>query len=315
MRAADLRRWAQQRGYQVAWGPWSVVQEALGDLAERRRTGELDEALDREYLAPLKASQAPSEARPEWVILVLVPRPAHRLTFTAGGKSYQALLPPTYARYRALRAEVMEDLQASVFEGCAPLAPLQSAHKAVAARLGLVAYGRNNVTYADGLGSYFQIVGCATWEDLSEGAAKPRPPACLDVCASCKECVTACPTGAIPEDRFLLKAERCLVFYNERIEEFPSWMPPGAHRSLMGCLLCQTACPANAGKLRVEDTGLVFSEEETRSVLNPATGPEDVFLRSAAGKLATLGLTEEPAPFWRNLRALLAAKGWPRPAV
>lgn len=310
MRTADLTAWAQRRGYRAAWGPWGVVEEALVDLASRRRAGELDGALDREYLIPLEdPPRAPGES-PGWVILVLVPRPAHRVTFIAGGKPYRTLLPPTYARYRAVRAEVIEDLQAAVFDGCAPLAPLQSAHKSVAARLGLVAYGRNNVTYAEGLGSYFQIAGCSTSEDLSEGAARPRPPARLETCTSCNACVAACPTSAIQEDRFLLRAERCVVYFNERTEEFPSWVPPGAHQCLMGCLLCQTRCPVNAGKLRVEDTDVVFTEEETRSVLNPSFLGGEAFRRRAEEKLSSLGLTEEPAPLWRNLRLLFAARGW-----
>ena len=107
--------------------------------------------------------------------------------------------------------------------------------------------------------------------------------------------------------------ERCIVFYNERVGEFPPWIPSSAHRCLMGCLLCQTACPANAGLLRVEPSGVAFSEEETRSVLNPASSEQDRFRLSAERKLAALGLTETPFPFWRNARAAFSAKGWLQP--
>jgi len=82
----------------------------------------------------------------------------------------------------------------------------------------------------------------------------------------------------------------------------------------MGCLLCQTACPENAGKLRVEDSGVVFTEEETRSILDAACPGTDASLRSAAEKLSTLGLTEGARPFWRNARAAFAARGWLPPA-
>jgi len=314
MHAKELKSWAEERGYRIAWGPWRAFQEACDDLSQRRRTGELDEAFDREYLTPSAGPLAPPGAPARWVVLVLVPRPAHSVTFTAGGRSLKLLLPPTYIRYSGTRDEILKDLAAFVFEGRAAPEPLPALLKAMAVRLGLAAYGRNNVAYAEGFGSYFQLVGCSTAEDLSEGAAEPRPPMRLAACDSCDACAAACPTGAIPDDRFLLRAERCVVYYNERAAEFPSWIPPSAHRCLMGCLLCQTACPENAGKLRVEESGVVFSEEETHSVLDLASSEPDEFRLSAERKLAALGLTEKPLPFWRNARAAFSAKGWPHPS-
>lgn len=313
MHADALKSWADARGYRIAWGPWRAFQEACDDLETRRRSGELDEAFDRVYLRPSAGPSPPTEAQVRWVILVLVPRPAHGVTFTSGGRPFKLLLPPTYVRYGDTRDDVLKDLAASVFGGRPAPQPLAAPLKAVAVRLGLAAYGRNNVVYAEGFGSFFQLVGCSTAEDLSEGAAAPRLPTRLAACDSCEACAAACPTGAIPDDRFLLRAERCIVYYNERAAEFPSWIPPSAHRCLMGCLLCQTACPENAAKLRVEESGVVFSEEETRSVLNPKSSEPDAFRPSAERKLAALGLTEEPLAFWRNAGAVFSARGWPLP--
>jgi epoxyqueuosine reductase len=309
MRAETLRKWAEKRGYEVAWGPWRVVEEAIEDLAQRRRSGEVDDLLAREYLGFLERASHPPEGRPAWVVLVLVPAPLHAVTFTKDGKPLRVLIPPTYVRYRANGAEVFGDLEKDVFGG-AGLLPLTAPLKSVAARLGLTCYGRNNVTYAGGFGSGLQIVGCATNEDVSDGAAEPRPPKMLDACASCHACEGLCPTGAIVGDRFLLRAERCLVFFNERREEIPGWVPQSAHRCLIGCLACQAACPANAGKLKVTDTGLVITEEETKKILDPATPESDPHLLAAAEKIATLGLTEGTFLLWRNLRLLAAARGW-----
>lgn len=313
MHARALKSWAQERGYRIAWGPWGVFQDAWDELSGRRGAGELDETFDREYLAPSNGHLPLPEGLPRWVILVVVPRPAHSVTFTSGGRLFKLLLPPTYIRYNPTRERILDDLAPSVFGGGADLEPLPALLKAVAARLGLTAYGRNNVTYAEGLGSYFQLVGCSTSEDLSEGATAPRPPALMAACADCDACTRSCPTDAIPQDRFLLRAERCIVFHNERAPELPSWIPSSAHRCLMGCLLCQTACPVNAGRLRVEESGVILSEEETRSVLNPASPEADPSRISAERKLATLGLTEQPFPFWRNARAAFFARGWPLP--
>lgn len=313
MHADGMRSWAQGRGYRIAWGQWGAFQEAFDELARRRRTGELDEAFDKEYLTPSSGPVSEPGGPDRWVIIVLVPRPAHSVAFTSRGRSFKLLLPPTYVRYNATRDQVLQDLVVSVFHGRAVPQPLPALLKDVAARLRLVTYGRNNVTYAEGLGSYFQLVGCSTTEDLSEGAVEPRPPARLAACDSCDACAAACPTAAIPSDRFLLRAERCLVYYNERAVEFPSWIPSSAHRCLMGCLQCQTACPANAGLLKVAKSGAILSEEETRSVLNPASPGSDLWHPSAERKLASLGLTEKPFPFWRNARAAFGARGWPLP--
>ena len=80
----------------------------------------------------------------------------------------------------------------------------------------------------------------------------------------------ACPTGAIAADRFLLHAERCLVFHNERpgTVAFPEWIPPSSHGCLVGCMKCQEECPENAGLLdRTVDEG-DFSEEDTAVLLD-----------------------------------------------
>lgn len=52
-------------------------------------------------------------------------------------------------------------------------------------------------------------------------------------------CLIECPTGAIGKDRFLLHAERRLVFHNERPAgvPFPDWIDPAWHNALFGCTI------------------------------------------------------------------------------
>ena len=166
--------------------------------------------------------------------------------------------------------------------------------KALAARLGLVRYGRNNVTYAPGIGSYLQLIGCVTDAALPVPADwTPQEPQLLDLCETCGECETACPTGAIGSDRVLLHAERCLTLANEATATFPDWLPSSAHHCLIGCLLCQRACPENA-RLEVEDTGIVFTAEETAALLagSGGSGRADDGTHFAE-KLGRLGLTDD----------------------
>lgn len=296
-----LLDWAARRGYRIAWSRWELVREVYEEFGERRRRAELDSDFDREFLRFCSAAPERPEGPGPWIVLVAVPRPTHSLTFSRAPRSARLLLPPTYVRYRATGRSVLEDLSQEVFSG-APLDPLLAPLKALAARLGLVSYGRNNVTYAEGLGSYLQLVGGVTRQDLSEGAAVPREPAVLDACRTCTACIVACPTAAIPEDRFLLHAERCLVFFNERPDPFPEWIPQTAHRCAIGCMACQVVCPVNRGLLRVERDTAVFAEEETAAIL-AGEEMDHPLLRSAAEKLESLQMTEPAAVVWRNVRA------------
>ncbi len=110
MHARALKSWAQERGYRIAWGPWGVFQDAWDELSGRRGAGELDETFDREYLAPSNGHLPLPEGLPRWVILVVVPRPAHSVTFTSGGRLFKLLLPPTYIRYNPTRERILRRL-------------------------------------------------------------------------------------------------------------------------------------------------------------------------------------------------------------
>ena len=63
-------------------------------------------------------------------------------------------------------------------------------------------------------------------------------------------CVKACPTGAIREDNFLIRAERCLTYYNEEPGNLPQWIDIKWHNALIGCRICEKVCPENSTILR-----------------------------------------------------------------
>lgn len=299
-----LRGWARARGCEVAFGTAAALDDALGDLERRRKEGELEPEFDREQLAGFARPAAP----PSSIFLVAVPRPAHRVLFElAGGPAFETLLPPTYVHYRRFPESLLEELAAELPALRGRIAPLDAPLKALASRVGLVEYGRNNVTFLPGRGSYFQLAGFATDADLGlDPAWRPQPPRLLAACEGCRGCRTICPTDAIDDDRTLLHAERCVTLATERAGDLRAPLPVGRYRCLLGCLECQRACPVNKNRLRIEE-GATFAPEETAALLAGREGDPAV-RASIRARLDALGLTQE-ALIGRNLGALLARAG------
>ena len=301
----SLRQWANERGCQVAWGPPEIVGSASSDLRARREAGELDEEVFREVLVQVSSPQLPDWAVS--LVMVATPKQAFRVGFDLGDRVLEAILPPTYRHYRATFEEVRQDLQAHALPG-ARVELIRAPFKAVATRLGLVRYGRNNITYAAGIGSYLQLCGYVTDAQLPGAVQSPQLPMLLPECDGCDTCRLACPTGAIGEERILLHTERCLTFANERPVPWPPWVPATAHHCLIGCLACQRCCPANP-RLEISDSGVTFTSDETRVLLGeeaPASGQSADGIRR---RLQGLGLSGEGNVIGRNLRALLDRRG------
>jgi epoxyqueuosine reductase len=298
-----LLAWASTRGYRVAWGPLQVADLACQDVMGRLASGEIHPSFYETNLSSFRPPEAGRDVG-DRVLVVVMPRPAHSVTFHTGGRSRVAVLPPTYVRYTALFEEVARDLQLNALPAGSCIARVGAPLKSLAARLGLVLYGRNNLTYCSGFGSYLQLFGYITDAPLpiAEGW-RPSEPALLPGCESCPACRDACPTGAIGEDRVLLHGERCLTCVNENPGPWPPWVPPHLHHCLVGCLSCQAVCPEN-GRLAVMDSGITFSPEETAAILADQADGAGTVLRA---KLDRLGPLNEEAVLGRNLRALIAS--------
>jgi epoxyqueuosine reductase len=301
-----LQNWADDRGYQIAWGPAEVVERAREAIVARHEGGELDMAFYDDNIEELIASDGSPGG--ETVIAVAVPRPAHRVAFDLGTSRFDALLPPTYVRYRETFEEVRRDLAVNVLGG-ARVEHLVAPIKTVAAMLGLVRYGRNNITYAEGVGSYLQLCGYIIEAQLpASDSARTHEPRLLPECEGCTVCRSTCPTGAIEEDRVLLRAERCITLANENPGEWPAFVPPRSHHCLLGCLRCQRSCPANP-KLEIAATGVRFSTEETARLLDGDAPSDDHTERGIRSKLVQLDQVNARPVLGRNLKALLDARG------
>ncbi|MBZ5589719.1 MAG: hypothetical protein LAO05_14270 [Acidobacteriia bacterium] len=301
-----LKRWATERGYLVAWGPLELVTSVQEEVARLGTSGVLERDFYASELGSLADSRASRTRGLATALMVVKPRPAHTASFDLGGRRIDAVLPPTYVRYRPLFEDVAADLQAGPLRG-ARIERLMAPLKSLAVRLGLVRYGRNNVTYAPGMGSYIQLLGFLTDASLPlPDGWRPQEPTLLPECEGCGVCRAACPTGAIAQDRVLLHAERCLTNVNENPGPWPAFVPTRIHHCLLGCLRCQRACPVNP-KLPLESTGVEFSREETEALLADTGEHIAPVWDGVREKLERLGQQYSEAVFGRNLRALVEA--------
>ncbi len=180
-------------------------------------------------------------------------------------------------------------------------------HKLLAVRSGLGAYGRNNICYVEGMGSFLNLnpfftdIPCEEdgWRDIRQ----------MDLCQTCQACLQHCPTGAILPDRFLIDNERCLTYFNEAGNEwdFPQWIDPSSHHTLYGCMRCQAACPANRPYLENAAEPLEFLEEETAALLEMR--PFEQLTTGLKEKIDRLDAAEYLGALPRNLRAVLKKAG------
>jgi epoxyqueuosine reductase len=165
----------------------------------------------------------------------------------------------------------------------------------------LAAYGRNNITYIDGLGSSFSYAGffsdlpCAE-DDWQTGVRLAEP------CQHCQSCLKHCPTGAIRPERFLIDNQLCLSYFNEVPDPFPAWIKPEWHNSLYDCLICQEYCPMNRVYLETDPQTIRFEEAETAQIL--AGVPLADFNPKFQTTARHLGLDEWWEAIPKNLRVM-----------
>ena len=204
------------------------------------------------------------------LLITAVPQPQLETIFHWNNQRVSLLIPPGGGYYHGRKIiDQMTELLNQIFKpGGYNIAYAILPKKTLAVRSGLAEYGRNNITYIPEMGSFYHLttfysdfpIDDVNWQDLRM----------MNLCNKCSACVRKCPTGAIPTDRFLLRVERCITYHNEQPEgvPFPEWFDPSWHNCLVGCLHCQKVCPANKKIKDWTEPGPIFSEEETKLLLN-----------------------------------------------
>lgn len=270
------------------------------------KEGLFDEDFYKEYLAGFIFIPPTEMPEAKSLIIASAPDPQIRIVFEWNGEQLPVLVPPTYLHWRKKDAWVEEKLsEVSSSAGCR-IAPARVPKKLLAVCSGLAEYGRNNITYVEGMGSFHRLT--AYYSDLECDQDYWREPVMMDLCQKCEACRRGCPTGAIGTDRFLLRAEKCITYWNEMSGDvdFPEWIQPEWHNSLVGCMLCQRVCPENREVRDWIEDGEHFSEEETRLLLSGE--PVEKLPDELTAKLERGDLLEWFDLWPRNLSAQLISR-------
>ena len=288
-----------ERGYSMAVTSIQHLDQLRENIQGLREKGLLDGAFFQNRLSWFDFRIPENLPNCSSLIILAVPRAQSQATFSYEGEKRTLIIPPTYTAYDATTKKVQALLGQILANEGYNLAETSLPLKTLAAWSGLCEYGKNNVCYVSGMGSFLQLV--AVYSNMPCSNDRWQEAKVMESCQSCQLCSQACPTGAIPSDRFLLRAERCIVYHNEKEGSvpFPDWMKRSWHNCLVGCLRCQWTCPLNKGLLQWIDEREEFSEEETELLLEGAT--RDRLSAETIRKLEHLDLMDYLGNLPRNL--------------
>jgi epoxyqueuosine reductase len=228
------------------------------------------------------------------------------VNFHLDGKTIRVMVPPQYyaddMNAEKLKSIIQKDIVKRAdsrvvdISNRVPLKPL-------AAHSGLGRYGRNNLIFVEGMGTFNLLAAFLTDQTFPEDNWTAIN--ILDACRRCDHCDRICPTGSISRSNFLLNIDRCITLYNENPGDFPNWIMKSSHHALMGCVRCQDPCPENSGFSSVTGNLEDISEEETQKILNGIS--DDTLLKALQRKLKDFPAAESKATFpvlTRNLNVL-----------
>ncbi len=281
----------------------SHIVELQQEIEGRRNKGEFNEEFSREYLPGFRFTPSSDVANAQSLIVVAMSRPQTQATFIWKGKSQSFILPPTYTAYDEKRIYVERAVAEEVGKDGYKVATAMLPLKLLAVRSGLAEYGRNNIAYVSGMGSFLRLT--AVYSDKPCEKDSWQEARVMKRCETCDLCIRACPTSAISPDRFLLRAEKCLTYHNEKKGSipFPEWIKPSWHNCIIGCIRCQAVCPENKKVLHWIEETAEFNEAETKLLLKGA--PLEQVPASTLEKLKLLSLTDYFDMLPRNLSVLL----------
>lgn len=299
-----LLEFIEEQGWQGRIVSLDHVADLQDVIEKTQETGPSNESVYEDILGWIVFDHRKYLSTAKSIIIVAVPTPQMRIHVQWRGERIPVVVPPTYVNYTQRAKQVQATLAGWLKKDGYDLAEMRLPLKTLAVRSGLAEYGRNNICYVSGMGSFLQLVGALT--DMPTTNDSWATPKVLDRCAKCTACQHACPTEAIAEDRFILDAGRCLTYHNEGADDFANWINPSWHHCLIGCMRCQETCPENKHvRDWIQERG-EFTEKETTALVEEV--PVDELPPETATKLRNLGLNELHRLLCRNLRALLSAQ-------
>ncbi len=309
--SSEWRNLLEEHGYDGRIVATGCLSDLSAGIAGPRRRGELDARVYQRYMAGFSFQPPESLPAAQSLIVVAVPQPQVQVTFEFEGAALHSIVPPTYLRWQQVDRQVGDLLVQALQPRGYRLGEASVPKKLLAVRSGLAAYGRNNISYVPGMGSFHRLV--AFYSDLPSEEDSWREPQMMQTCDKCTACLRRCPSGAITSDRFLLHAERCITFHNEKdsAHSFPQWLDPSWHNWLVGCMHCQLVCPENREVAHWVEQGPVFAPNETALLLQGIA--PDRLPAATARKLLQFDMFDIYEVLARNLRLLTENAAHRRP--
>jgi epoxyqueuosine reductase len=281
--------------------PLQVAEELWETISGLRAEGQLAEEIYRQYQGYWHFAPPATVPQPQTVIVVAWASLPVKVRFQLDTGPLEAVIPPTYIS-SAGRARCLEVARSVLGPAGYAVDWATLPVKLLAVRAGLAQYGRNNLAYVTGLGSFVRLGALCT--DAGLGAVKYETKASMlmSCCPPCRNCHHVCPTGCIPHAGTVIDASRCLAQANENEGGWPEWVGASSHNSLVGCMRCQDACPANRYYLRKETLVAEFGGQETALILERR--PAEELPAELRRRLVELDLEGYSTVLGRNLQAL-----------
>jgi len=130
--------------------------------------------------------------------------------------------------------------------------------KSLANLSGIGYYGKNSIIHNELFGSRFFMIALGVYEEIDWNGLNLE----ASDCSSCKLCVQACPTQALDKP-YVLSRQQCLRHYMLTGVEVPEEYKPLMADRLVGCDICQKACPKN-----IKESGLEKMPDYDREVFH-----------------------------------------------
>jgi epoxyqueuosine reductase len=289
----------KRNGYKAKVVSITHLDELREDIDKFHRQGLLDKQLSDRYL---RFYYSKPEDLPEAtaIFIVAMAQPITRTRFKWHNTTYNMDIPPTYIR--KIDDEHVKEILVSVLKPVGyGLTRARLPLKTLAVRSGLAQYGRNNITYVPGFGSFYRLI--AFYSDYPCDDDNWQELKVMRGCVNCFKCLENCPTQCISTDRFLIHAENCLTYLNESESEFPVWVNPLWHNAIIGCIRCQLVCPTNKAQIKKVINGPQFSEKETELILQKT--PLDKLPKITRENISSISGDDWYEVFPRNLNVLI----------
>lgn len=158
--AEKLVQAIEAMGWRGVVVPYARRTEAIEQVVCRHERGELDEKLYREYLAPMLEEPVPESPAPSSIVLIATPSLPVRMQFTLDGKPFTVTTAPGYLC--GPKRKPLDVVQEALTPFGFSAARIEGPQKAMATLSGFARYGRHNISYVPGLGTFHALATLAS---------------------------------------------------------------------------------------------------------------------------------------------------------